>query len=162
MLKLFSLTAALLLAVPAFAAPDNQSTAPPTADRSKPATRGLMRYDTNGDHVVDRAEWNAGQEARFKQLDTNGDGKLSQDELFPRLSGSGGNAAPTDRQAQRQAAYFRRLDRNNDGFVSKEEFMAQAKQNFDRCDLNKDDRIDAAECRQALRRTPSQPVKADR
>ena len=32
------------------------------------------------------------------------------------------------------------------------EFMAQADRNFARCDLNKDGRIDTAECRQALQR----------
>ena len=46
-----------------------------------------MRYDTNKDGVVDRAEWKAGQEARFKRLDTNSDGKLTQDELFARTPG---------------------------------------------------------------------------
>ena len=122
----------------------------------------FMRFDANHDGTVDRDEWNAGQEARFKQLDTNDDGKLSQEELFARSSAARGNAAPADRQAQRQAAYFRRLDRDNDGFVSKAEFMAQANQNFARCDLNKDNHIDTAECRQALRRRPSQPVSTDR
>ena len=32
------------------------------------------------------------------------------------------------------------------------EFMAQADRNFARCDVNKDGRIDTAECRQALQR----------
>ena len=158
MLKFACLATILLLAVPAFAAPDTAS----APAKPAPATRGVMRFDANHDGAVDRAEWNAGQEARFKQLDTNGDGKLSQEELFARSSVARANATPADRQAQRQAAYFRRLDRDNDGFVSKEEFMAQASQNFARCDLNKDDRIDAAECRQALRRRPSQPVSTDR
>ena len=161
MLKLVTLSAALFLAVPALAAPDTQQ-APPAASKPAHATRGVMRYDANGDGAVDHTEWNAGQEARFKQLDANGDGKLSQDELFARTPTSAGNAAPTDRQVQRRSAYFRRLDTDKDGFVSKEEFMAQADGNFARSDLNKDERIDAAECRQALRRKPSQPAKADR
>ncbi|MBN9490781.1 MAG: EF-hand domain-containing protein [Alphaproteobacteria bacterium] len=158
MLKLVCLATTLLFAVPAFAAPDTAS----TPVKPAPAARGVMRFDANHDGAVDRDEWNAGQEARFKQLDTNGDGKLSQEELFAGSPAVRGNATPADRQAQRRAAYFRRLDRDNDGFVSKAEFMAQANQNFARCDLNKDERIDAAECRQALRRTPSQPAKADR
>ena len=33
--------------------------------------------------------------------------------------------------------------------------MAQAERNFARCDLNKDGRINTAECRQALQRKPA-------
>lgn len=161
MLKIIPLAAAIaLLAQPAWAAPDPQPS-PAGAKPTRPA-RGLMRYDANGDGVVDRAEWDAGQEARFKQLDTNRDGKLSQDELFARTPASGGDVLPSDRQLQRQAAYFSRLDADKDGSVSRTEFMSQAGLNFARCDLNKDGRIDTAECRQALRRKPAQPVSADR
>ena len=77
-----------------------------------------MRYDTNKDGFVDRAEWKAGQEARFKQLDTNGDGKLTQDELFARTPAVGNSVLPTDRQAQRQSTYFQLLDADKDGVVS--------------------------------------------
>jgi EF-hand domain pair/EF hand len=163
MLKFCALaTAAILMTLPALAAPDTQ----PGAAPSKPAraSTGVMRYDINGDGFVDRAEWNAGQEARFKQLDTNGDGKLTQDELFARAPAAGvANAGPGDRQAQRQTAYFQRLDSDKDGFVSKAEFMAQASRNFARCDLDKDGRINTAECRQALqRKTSAEPASADR
>jgi EF hand domain-containing protein len=115
-----------------------------------------MRYDTNKDGVVDRAEWKAGQEARFKQLDTNKDGKLTQDELFARTPAIGNSVLPSDRQVERQSAYFQRLDANKDGVVTLEEFMAQADRNFARCDVNKDGKTDTAECRQALQRTQTQ------
>lgn len=158
MLKFAFLTTALLVAVPALAAPDAQ----PTQPKPTHTTKGIMRYDTNNDGVVDRSEWNAGQEARFRQLDANNDGKLSHDELFAKASASSRNVSPTERQLRRRAAYFERLDGNRDGFVSREEFMAVTDSNFSRCDLNKDDRTDTAECRQALRRSPRQPVNADR
>ena len=155
MLKLLPLSAAalLLIAGPALAAPDD-----PPAPAEKPARasnsvpRGLMRYDTNKDGVVDRAEWKAAQEARFKRLDTNGDGKLTEDELFARTPAIGNSVLPPDRQVQRQSSYFQLLDADKNGVVTLAEFMAQADRNFARCDLNKDGRIDTAECRQALQR----------
>lgn len=141
MLKLALLAAALLgLAAPAL------------AQQSRSNTSGVMRYDTNKDGAVDRDEWNAGQEARFKRLDTNGDGRLSQDELFARTPAAGNSVLPSDRQASRQSSYFQRLDTDKDGFVTLTEFMAQGERNFVRCDLDKNGRIDAAECRQALQR----------
>jgi Ca2+-binding EF-hand superfamily protein len=155
MMKLVSLVAALLVSLPAFAAPDT-----PDSGKAPPArepTSGMMRYDTNKDGFVDRKEWAAGQEARFKVLDTNHDGKLTKDELFV-----GNGVPPTDRQLQSQATYFRLLDTDKDGTVSKAEFLALAERNFVRCDLDKDGRITVAECRQALRRKPVEPANAAR
>ena len=155
MLKLLILPAALLvLAGPTLAAPGDSPTPSEKNSRSSSAvSRGLMRYDTNKDGVVDRAEWRAGQEARFKQLDTNRDGKLTQEELFARTPADGNSVLPSDRQVQRQTSYFQLLDADRDGVVTLSEFMIQADRNFARCDLNKDGRIDTAECRQALQRT---------
>ena len=141
----------LLAAAPALAAPASRPG--PTTDsraRPRPSHSGVMRYDTNKDGFVDRAEWNAGQEARFKQLDTDKDGKLTKEELFAQ------SRSTSDRALERQEAFFRRMDTDQDGFVSKAEFMAQADRNFARCDLDKDGRINTAECRQALRRQPAE------
>jgi hypothetical protein len=159
MLKFLSLSAAALLVIagPALAAPDDTVATPEKPARTSSAVpRGLMRYDTNKDGVVDRAEWKAAQEARFKQLDANGDGKLTQDELFARTPAIGNSVLPTDRQVQRQSTYFQLLDADKDGVVTLAEFMAQADRNFARCDINKDGRIDTAECRQALQRPRAQ------
>ncbi len=160
MIRLIPLAAVLLLGTSALAAdPDTK----PSSTASPPA-RGMMRYDTNKDGWVDKAEWAAGQESRFKELDTNKDGKLTQDELFARTPAAPGNALPTDRQFERQTTFFRLMDADKDGFVSKSEFMAQADRNFARCDLDKDGRINTAECRQALRRPTAgaTPVRNDR
>ena len=153
MLKLLIIpAAALLLAAPALAAPGDTPAPASAPERPSRANSGIMRYDTNKDGVVDRAEWKAGQEARFKRLDTNGDGKLTQDELFARTPAVGNSVLPSDRQVERQSTYFQLLDADKDGVVTLAEFMAQADRNFARCDVNKDGRTDASECRQALQR----------
>jgi Ca2+-binding EF-hand superfamily protein len=153
-------TTALVLAGPAFAAPGD--TAAPQAAPAAPSPRparidgGVMRYDTNKDGAVTIDEWKSGQQARFKRLDSNGDGKLSKDELFARTPAIGNSVLPTDRQAGQQSSYFLLLDSDKDGFISLTEFMAGAERNFTRCDLDKNGRIDTAECRQALQRKPAE------
>lgn len=165
MLKLFSMSATLaLVSCAVLAAPGDSpaptSPQPPASQQSTPTERGgrapsgLMRYDANKDGVVDRAEWKAGQEARFRRLDANGDDKLTKEELFARTPGAN-SVLPTDRQAQRQSTYFQLLDANKDGVVTLAEFVAQTDRNFARCDTNNDGRIDTAECRGALQRRPS-------
>ena len=104
-----------------------------------------------------QAEWKAGQEARFKQLDTNKDGKLTQDELFARTPAATGKRAadrPPGRAPDRPTSSAWTPTRTASS--RKAEFMAQADRNFARCDLDKDGRINTAECRQALQRRSTQ------
>lgn len=124
--------------------------------QATPGGRGVMRYDANNDGTVTLEEWRAGQQARFKRLDANNDGKLTQEELFARTPAVGNSILPTDRQAGRQSAYFQRLDADKDAVVTLVEFMAQGERNFARCDLDRNGRIDTAECRQALQRKPAE------
>jgi Ca2+-binding EF-hand superfamily protein len=152
MLKLVALAATVaLLSVPAFAQSAMPSTTMP-APAAKPTrtATGMMRYDTNKDGTVDRTEWNTGQQARFKELDKNGDGKISLQEFSP------------DGANDRREAAFKRLDTDKDGWVSQAEFMAQADRNFARCDTDKDGKITTAECRLALQRQPVDKTRLNR
>ena len=101
MLKLLCAAMLVALALPAEAAPDPAEAKAAPAPAASP--RGMMRYDTNKDGFVDRGEWTAGQEARFKQLDTDKDGEISAAEIAN---------APKALKA---------LDKNNDGKISPEE-----------------------------------------
>jgi len=156
--KALPLILILLAAAPALAAPGDEPASPRPV---RPSNSGMMRYDANKDGFVDRAEWTAGQEARFEQLDTDHDGKLGKDELFARTRQVSGAAAPNDRTLKRQDAFFRRLDSDHDGIISKEEFMSQADRNFARCDTDRDDRTNTAECRQALRRPAAERARLE-
>ncbi len=161
MLKFLSLSAAALLVIagPVLAAPDDTTATPekPVRGSARAPFRAVSCVTTPTRMASSTApNGRPRQEARFKQLDTNGDGKLTQDELFARTPAIGNSVLPTDRQAQRQSTYFQLLDADKDGVVTLAEFMAQADRNFARCDINKDGRIDTAECRQALQRRSTQ------
>jgi hypothetical protein len=149
MLKLISLATALF----AIAAPS-------VAQERRPEipARGVMRFDTNKDGVVDRSEWKTAQDARFTQFDADKDGKLTADELSRRPVGATG-VLPADAQNTRQSAFFRRMDTDRDGFVSKVEYLAEAERRFIRCDVKKEGRINSDTCRQGMGR---QPASTDR
>ncbi len=152
------IAAFLLLTGPALAADPDAKATPPASS----PTRGMMRYDTNKDGWIDKAEWTAAKRRASRSSTPARTASSGQDELFARTPAAPGNVLPTDRQAERQTAFFQRMDSDKDGFVSKAEFMAQADRNFARCDLDKDGRINTAECRQALRRPSATPARQEK
>ena len=121
MLKFLSLSAAalLLIAGPALAAPDDTAATPEKPARPRAPFRAASCATTPTRTASSTApNGRPRQEARFKQLDANGDGKLTQDELFARTPAIGNSVLPTDRQAQRQSTYFQLLDADKDGVVT--------------------------------------------
>ena len=127
-----------------------------------------------------RAELVTGLEARFKRIDTNGDGAIVKSEIEVANARAAQEAAAT--LASRLTTEFAKLDTNKDNLLSLDEFKASAPQAkaapgenalnrldtskdqkvsltefsavaltaFDRIDKNKDGRISDAE-REALR-----------
>ncbi|MDV3467231.1 EF-hand domain-containing protein [Stenotrophomonas sp. C3(2023)] len=80
----------------------------------------LQRMDTDGDGRVSEAEYLAWMLYAFDQLDRNGDGVLTSDEL------PGGKGRPITRAQQRQTlvARFHRQDADGDGYLSARELAA--------------------------------------
>ena len=88
----------------------------------------FRKLDTNKDGKVERTEVQAWAEARFKALDTAGDGALTKEQYVDAMI-----AKIRPRLEQR----FDKLDANKDGKVTAAEFEAPALARFDRRDTGK-------------------------
>ncbi|WP_065333179.1 EF-hand domain-containing protein [Tritonibacter mobilis] len=74
------------------------------------------QLDANGDGALTRDELAARGQERFAKADQNGDGVLSADEL---------NARAQERAAKRTAAMIERFDKDGDGALSAEEMPSR-------------------------------------
>ncbi len=91
-----------------------------------------------------RAEAQAASAKKFRNLDTNGDGKASPAELMAFMTKAAEKRGETMDQAKVDRR-FKRLDTDGDGFVSAAELAAEDLAKFDRADANKNGVIDADE-----------------
>lgn len=104
-----------------------------------------QRADADGNGILTRAESDAAATAHFAQMDRDGDGRLSGDEL--------GAAPPARAESTRGAGIagrIRHADTNGDGVVTRDEFLTLSARRFARMDANGDGSVDQAE-RQAMR-----------
>jgi Ca2+-binding EF-hand superfamily protein len=94
-------------------------------ERINDCPKKVERLDTNGNGVVDEAELRAAHEARLAKYDSDGDGKLSEDEravmradrivaVCQRLEA---------KQAEGKTKKFDRVDANGDGSLSDDEII---------------------------------------
>ncbi|MES3085182.1 EF-hand domain-containing protein [Sphingomonas faeni] len=121
--------------------------------QTAPATPRLpMRQDANHDGVATRAEAIAQADARFAQMDTDHDGRITAGEmrayreaLHDRMVASGRDVPVPPPGGRKHDGMGRRMDPNGDGSVTREEFEARALKRFDRMDANHDGTIDATE-----------------
>ncbi|KQN02448.1 MULTISPECIES: EF-hand domain-containing protein [Sphingomonas] len=121
--------------------------------QTAPATpRPPMRQDANHDGVSTRAEAIAQADARFAQMDTDHDGRITAGEmrayreaLHDRMVASGRDVPVPPPGGRKHDGMGRRMDPNGDGSVTRDEFEARALKRFDRMDANHDGTIDATE-----------------
>ncbi len=135
----------LMLAASAITSAASAQTAPATP-------RPPMRQDANHDGVATRAEAIAQADARFAQMDTDRDGRVSGGEmqayraaLHDRMVASGRDVPVPPPGGRKHDGMGRRMDPNGDGSVTREEFEARALKRFDRMDANHDGAIDTTE-----------------
>ena len=136
----------LMLAASAITSVASAQTAP------TPAPRPPMRQDANRDGVATRAAAIAQADARFAQMDTDHDGRVTAGEMrayrtamHDRMIASGRDVPVPPPGGAKHDGMGRRMDPNGDGSVTREEFEARALKRFDRMDANHDGTIDATE-----------------
>ncbi|MEO1264316.1 MAG: EF-hand domain-containing protein [Pseudomonadota bacterium] len=110
------------------------------------AERMLRRRDTDGDGSVSQEEFRTAALNRFRRVDLNGDGVITDDDLPPRLRGRniiGSEAGP--RRGRRLLRGLRQADANNDGRITQDEATAASDARFARFDRNSDGKLDQAD-----------------
>ncbi|KQN40484.1 hypothetical protein ASG37_01380 [Sphingomonas sp. Leaf407] len=107
------------------------------------------------DGVLTRTDALARADLRFDAIDTDRDGRIGAAERTalpprgPRPAGDAGSPPPPGGpRGFGGGRMLERADTNRDGVITREEYRAQAAAAFDRQDMNKDGRIDAAERQQ--------------
>jgi hypothetical protein len=121
----------------------------PDRDRLYLGTQDRLRtYDRDGDHQVNRVEFEDMHKDMFDKMDTDGNG-LSLTEYHAARFGAGPYSnANTQRQALmreqanlRKTERFRVMDGNGDGIVSREEYMRFGEYTWLEADTNDDGRL---------------------
>jgi len=90
--------------------------------------RSWDQIDANSDGMVDKTEVTGAADARFKQIDTDGNGELSSDEFSQCVMRQSGQASA---ESDRDAKSYSSLDLNGDNQVNVEEFRDSAQQSYD-------------------------------
>ncbi|MBI4613772.1 MAG: EF-hand domain-containing protein [Planctomycetes bacterium] len=116
--------------------------------------RGFAELDTDGDGRISQDEYVEFQKRLFSRMDADGDGSLDHDEarkLAERLAsvgGKGGGEGAERREKMKER--FLRMDKDGDGAVSREEWEGPS-EIFDRLDGDADGKLTTEELAGAMR-----------
>lgn len=136
-----TISLSLITGAAAFAQSEGEKEAPAATERAQrgPAARFFNRLDTNGDGVITVDEFGSGRLDALRSADIDGDGVLSQDELFAYVQ-----ERAFRRQAERMARF---LDIDGDGIATLEEIETYQAKRFALLDRNNDGEVSPDELR---------------
>jgi Ca2+-binding EF-hand superfamily protein len=117
----------------------------------------FQKMDTNGDGKVSEDEWNAAHRELFQKMDANGDGKVTTEEISSAKSRYRDEAE--EDQGEGKARWKRlspgeviqKMDTNDDGSISQDEFVAHAKTKFGELDSDHDGNLTKGELKSVHR-----------
>ena len=109
----------------------------------------LALYDGNGDGKVERGEFDQARATQFARTDTNGDGRLGQDEYLAEYEDRLDRhvATQTGGSDKQTRVRFGALDTDKDGKMTFAEYQASGKRTFDAADRNRDGVVDGADAK---------------
>ena len=111
----------------------------------------FSELDTDGDGFLTQEEMDARKAAKFAEIDANGDGQLSADEII-----ASQERQQDERRAKRAERMVEALDTNDDGLISEEEMAAheggkrRGGNLFERADADDDGQISEEEFKTAM------------
>lgn len=144
-----TVSVAVILTSPvlSFAAEEGQSRTRKKG-QSRPAPQGnvLEKLDTNADGRISEDEAPERMKKAFSKLDGNGDGAIDATELkAARSKREGGPAKKSAESGPAASELFTRFDSDSDGKITEEEAPERMKRHFGRIDANSDGGVDAKE-----------------
>lgn len=109
--------------------------APATADAPSAAFQHMLqKMDTNGDGRISQEEFLAAASTRFKSLDTRNTGSVDATAMLD-------SPATAERLMHRAQFMVMRLDKAGNGYITKDEVIAAAQKRFTRMDRNGDGKL---------------------
>jgi Ca2+-binding EF-hand superfamily protein len=118
----------------------------------------FKQMDTNGDGKVSADEHAAAAKTKFQKMDANGDGKVTSTELeSAHEKMMGGKGKPEHMSSTEK---IKMMDTNGDGSLSEDEFESGSQKMFEKMDANGDGYVTKDELKSGMQKMKERSEKA--